>query len=328
MKAPRYSASRQKACNNCTRGKTRCQKGPSGCSRCVQRGLLCIDPQDAMAQVSTASIDECVIGSYTGDESTILFDDTSRQANFDFSELRLACTINVDDITSRWLNTYVPVAGQVINDYPLSISALIRRVLKSYVASAVRGHTSLPPFIHPAQIDDSSSGSHRSRSPATGNVDDLPETNTMQSHGTLGYFPSLSGICDDLGSATGTGLYTLPASSDDEPPRSGLDDNSTRNPKRRTLTAGTGKVEQWMEDLDEFGMMIYAVTSSKAQPRLSSKRLSAPCKSRTHVFPVREDHGLACFKLNFPTLLVFARHQVWNLRDGNSCKSELSVRPV
>jgi hypothetical protein len=90
------------------------------------------------------------------DGSSIVFDDTIRQRDFDFSDLSLACTINVDDITSRWLNTYVPVIGQVVKDYPPSISALIRRVLKSYIASAVRGHSSLPPFIHPSQIDDPS----------------------------------------------------------------------------------------------------------------------------------------------------------------------------
>jgi hypothetical protein len=91
------------------------------------------------------------------DDSSSMLDDTTRQRDFDFSDLSLACTINVDDITSRWLNTYVPVTGQVIKNYPPSISALIRRVLKSYIASAVRGHSSLPPFIHPSQIEDPSS---------------------------------------------------------------------------------------------------------------------------------------------------------------------------
>jgi hypothetical protein len=87
----------------------------------------------------------------------IVFDNTAIQRDLDFSDLSLACTINVDDITSRWLNTYVPVAGQVIKDYPPSISALIRRVLKSYVDSAVRGHSSLPPFVHPSQEYDPAS---------------------------------------------------------------------------------------------------------------------------------------------------------------------------
>lgn len=191
MKAPRYSASRQKACDNCTKGKTKCQKGPTGCSRCIKRGLLCTYPQDtafqnstpcsdrvsdvgAVSQGSSASLADTpddqrpqperlsynntiVASTPTGDYLSIVVDDTSRQRVFDFSDLSLACTINVDDITSRWLNTYVPVAGQVIKDYPPSISALIRRVLKSYVASTVRGHSGLPPFVHPSQIDDRSS---------------------------------------------------------------------------------------------------------------------------------------------------------------------------
>ena len=186
MKAPRYSTSRQKACDNCTKGKTRCQKGPTGCSRCIQRGLLCTYPQDTTFQDPSPPSDgvcdirrsasladtlddqqprqERLSSSTTilastpnRDESSILYEDTSRQRDFNFSDLNLACTINVDDITSRWLNTYVPVAGQVIKDYSPSISTLIRRVLKSYVASLVRGHSGLPPFVHPSQMDDPSS---------------------------------------------------------------------------------------------------------------------------------------------------------------------------
>jgi hypothetical protein len=93
----------------------------------------------------------------TRSSPSAVFDNTIRQRDLDFSHLSLACTINVDDITSRWLNTYVPVAGQVIKDYPPSISALIRRILKSYVASAVRGHSGPPPFVHPSQTDDPAS---------------------------------------------------------------------------------------------------------------------------------------------------------------------------
>jgi hypothetical protein len=88
---------------------------------------------------------------------SVVFDNITRQRDLDFSDLSLACTINVDDITSRWLNTYVPVPGQVVKDYPPSISALICRILKSYVASAVRGHSGPPPFVHPSQIEDPSS---------------------------------------------------------------------------------------------------------------------------------------------------------------------------
>lgn len=114
-------------------------------------------PDDQQPQQERLSSGTTILASTpTRDESSILYEDTSRQKDFNFSGLNLACTINVDDITSRWLNTYVPVAGQVIKDYPPSISALIRRVLKSYVASLVRGHSGLPPFVHPSQIDDPS----------------------------------------------------------------------------------------------------------------------------------------------------------------------------
>ena len=105
---------------------------------------------------SLSFADTILASTPNGNGSSIMSDDTSIQRGFDFSNLSLACTINVDDITSRWLNTYVPVAGQVIKDYPPSISALIRRVLKSYVASVVRGHSGLPPFIHPSLMDDPS----------------------------------------------------------------------------------------------------------------------------------------------------------------------------
>jgi hypothetical protein len=191
MKAPRYSVSRQKACDSCIKGKTKCRKGPSGCSRCIQREILCSDLQDTpildpvppsvgfsdigiVSEENNVSLAATLDNQQpqperlsfantiqaptpTGSSPSIVFDNTIRQRDLNFSDLSLACTINVDDITSRWLNTYVPVPGQVVKDYPPSISALIRRVLKSYVASAVRGHSGPPPFVHPSQIDDPSS---------------------------------------------------------------------------------------------------------------------------------------------------------------------------
>lgn len=41
MKHPRYSTSRQKACNQCSNAKVRCDRRAGGCVRCAQRGKDC-----------------------------------------------------------------------------------------------------------------------------------------------------------------------------------------------------------------------------------------------------------------------------------------------
>ncbi|KAI6086468.1 hypothetical protein F4821DRAFT_127738 [Hypoxylon rubiginosum] len=73
----------------------------------------------------------------------------------DFSVLELFNPINVDQISNRWLNSYIPVPGQKVKDYPATVSAFIYRVLKSYVVVAIRGR-GVPPFIHSSQITASS----------------------------------------------------------------------------------------------------------------------------------------------------------------------------
>ena len=69
----------------------------------------------------------------------------------DFSNLGLVCPINVEDISNRWLNSYVPIPGQSAKKYPPSITAYMFRIHKSYAAVAVRGR-GIPPFIHATQI--------------------------------------------------------------------------------------------------------------------------------------------------------------------------------
>ncbi|CAL5870126.1 uncharacterized protein PFLUO_LOCUS4361 [Penicillium psychrofluorescens] len=69
----------------------------------------------------------------------------------DFTGLDLICPINVDDISNRWLNPYIPVPEQMIKEYPLNVSRFICQILKSYAAAATRGRGILP-FIHPAQM--------------------------------------------------------------------------------------------------------------------------------------------------------------------------------
>lgn len=69
----------------------------------------------------------------------------------EFTALELICPINVEDISNRWLNSYVPLPGQKQKDYPASVTAFMYRMLKSYAAITVHGR-GLPPFVHPLQV--------------------------------------------------------------------------------------------------------------------------------------------------------------------------------
>ncbi|KAL9115800.1 MAG: hypothetical protein Q9227_000168 [Pyrenula ochraceoflavens] len=71
------------------------------------------------------------------------------------STLELFCPINPDDIKNRWLNSYVPVPGQKVKEYPASITAFIYRILKSYAAITVHSR-GVPPFLHTSQTNPSS----------------------------------------------------------------------------------------------------------------------------------------------------------------------------
>lgn len=68
----------------------------------------------------------------------------------DFSNLDLVCPIKADDISNRWLQSFMPVPGQKSKEYPASITAFIYRILKSYAAKTIRGR-GLPPFVHSCQ---------------------------------------------------------------------------------------------------------------------------------------------------------------------------------
>lgn len=62
----------------------------------------------------------------------------------------LFCPINVDRISNRWLNSYIPIPGQQIKNYPATVTAFIYRILKSYVAVTIHGR-GVPPFVHYSQ---------------------------------------------------------------------------------------------------------------------------------------------------------------------------------
>lgn len=77
--------------------------------------------------------------------------DPHKPDNLDFTDLRLTCPINAEDIANRWLNSFVPIPGQTTKKYTPSISTFIQRILNSYASSSVRGHA-IPPFIHWSQL--------------------------------------------------------------------------------------------------------------------------------------------------------------------------------
>lgn len=67
----------------------------------------------------------------------------------DFSVLRLFCSINVNEISSRWMNPYLPDPNKKVKNYPPSVVTFISRVLASYAAMATRGRE--PAFVHALQ---------------------------------------------------------------------------------------------------------------------------------------------------------------------------------
>ncbi|KAJ6086196.1 hypothetical protein N7486_010477 [Penicillium sp. IBT 16267x] len=197
MKTSRYATSRQKACQHCSVAKAKCDRNITGCSRCAKRKVPCVylrtcpskdksPSQGEPSPQSPDSIPDSLVPSlgglppdshseawtlpwaqpmgqheniYTAPSSTHPLQSISaKDAELDFSNLELFCPINTDEITTRWMNPYIPVPGQTIKQYPPSVSNFISRILKSYAAVAARGRGTLP-FIHPSQISGDPTGS-------------------------------------------------------------------------------------------------------------------------------------------------------------------------
>ncbi|KAJ6108398.1 hypothetical protein N7523_009721 [Penicillium sp. IBT 18751x] len=76
--------------------------------------------------------------------------------DLDFRDLDLICPINVDDISNRWLNPYIPSPEQILKVYPAPVTRFIYRILKSYASCATRARHILP-FIHPMQLNEQAS---------------------------------------------------------------------------------------------------------------------------------------------------------------------------
>ncbi|KAJ5808692.1 hypothetical protein N7474_009961 [Penicillium riverlandense] len=174
MGPSRYASSRQKSCQQCSTAKARCDRKSGRCTRCTQRGLSCVYPQ--LAHGTDESITSHDTGHYSqislpnipfpspgrlsintpGSSPTVTGGAMASAVNaspdqLDFTGLDLICPINVDDISNRWLNPYIPVPEQTIKQYPPNVTRFICQILKSYAAAATRGRGMLP-FIHPAQM--------------------------------------------------------------------------------------------------------------------------------------------------------------------------------
>ncbi|KAL2838325.1 hypothetical protein BJX68DRAFT_279840 [Aspergillus pseudodeflectus] len=155
----KYSTSRQKACRQCSAAKARCQRRPDNvhCARCAQRGVPCSYAfYQASRQSEHQSLDHAgAIPASPFSMTELSFPSPERlpetTEDLDFSTLNLMCPINAEDIQNRWIQTYIPVPGQTVKNYPKGVAKFIYRTLRSYAASAVHGRGILP-FIHPRQL--------------------------------------------------------------------------------------------------------------------------------------------------------------------------------
>ncbi|KAJ4251910.1 hypothetical protein NW762_011207 [Fusarium torreyae] len=159
-KRSRYSTTRQKACQSCSNAKAKCDRKET-CSRCASRGLTCSYPGsesrdtsillDASEEVLDVQLDLQTPSSVgQAPQAPQTLPQTHAQTP-DFTGLELVCPINSDDIKNRWLNSYVPLAGQTVKDYSPSVMNFVYRMLKSYASMVVRDH-GVPPFIHSSQV--------------------------------------------------------------------------------------------------------------------------------------------------------------------------------
>lgn len=165
MKTSRYSASRQKSCYQCSISKAKCDR-QAPCARCAKRGLSCVYPKApsgsgefSSSQAQDDSFYDSDYGtktSFTSPRQEVLpaiSTDDLTESSLNFGYLDLVCPINVEDISNRWLNPYIPGPEQTLKSYPVTVTKYIWSILNSYAASATRGR-GIPPFIHPAQLSD------------------------------------------------------------------------------------------------------------------------------------------------------------------------------
>ena len=90
----------------------------------------------------------------TGRDSRVHSQAAERES-LDFSSLGLVCPIDVDGISVRWMNPFIPVPGQTVKSYPPTTLSFVARVLKSYASIAIRGR-GVPPFVHSSELSTAS----------------------------------------------------------------------------------------------------------------------------------------------------------------------------
>lgn len=183
----RLSTPRRKACGNCAEAKVRCDH-KSTCSRCAHRGLDCSYPgrgvdrspathlghglggshpldvtlqPSSPALLSVEGIDpkaqpllltpaSTTAGSNAGHEIASPKSTGPAGALVDHKH-DLVCTVDVNEIRNRWLNTLIPVPEQRPKLYSPGTTAFIYRILKSYTAIAAEPNAH-PPFVHDQQL--------------------------------------------------------------------------------------------------------------------------------------------------------------------------------
>lgn len=61
------------------------------------------------------------------------------QGESNISDIELMCSIDVDEITTRWMKPYIPGPGEKVRSYPAGVVSFISRMLNSYTTAAIRG---------------------------------------------------------------------------------------------------------------------------------------------------------------------------------------------
>ena len=183
----RLSTPRRKACGHCAEAKVRCDH-KSTCSRCAHRGLDCSYPGRGVDKSPEAHLGHGLVSSYAFDATTqrpvpallsvgegdaeaqpllLTPASTTKSSNAGHGttspsstgpveapidrKYDLVCTVDVNKIRNRWLNTLIPTSEQRAKLYLPGTTAFIYRILKSYTAIAAEP-IAHPPFVHSQQL--------------------------------------------------------------------------------------------------------------------------------------------------------------------------------
>ncbi|KAB8236906.1 major facilitator superfamily domain-containing protein [Aspergillus alliaceus] len=256
-------------------------------------------------------------------EDSLTVDLCGRGRKLDFSNLELVCPIDVDDISNRW--SYMPVPGQTVKEYPAGIAVFIFRILKPYAGVAVHCRGILP-SIRAKQLVAQPAGSPRCLSLVRDRYDDEALFAAFQAYliYSLVLFFRLSQARSDFFRRAMTNLQELACSSshwglmcaaDLRRVRPRWEEWIVTEAKRRTLYVmylfdrlmpadlgefGIAKrrpmVDDWLENIDEFGTVFYAWPPSteacRAHWQITTPAMvpptDAPPEARYSIFDKRQ----------------------------------------